>query len=108
MYIYILERLRREVLKGINTYFKEKEISNKKITLTKNSANLQITKYSDICNIIIPFFNEYPILGMKSLDFEDFKKICFIVKKAKADNLKSELFINEIIKIKSGMNLNRK
>ena len=68
-----------EVLKGINTYLKEKDISNKKITLTKNSANLQITKYSDIVNVIIPFFNNYPILGMKSLDFEDFKKVSNII-----------------------------
>lgn len=58
-----------EVLKGISSYFKEKDKLSKKIVLTKNSANLQITKYSDIVNIIIPFFNSYPILGMKSLDF---------------------------------------
>lgn len=94
-----------EVLKGIKTYFKEKEISNKKITLTKNSANLQITKYSDICNIIIPFFNEYPILGMKSLDFEDFKKVSQIIETK--EYLTKPLIYNEIVKIKSGMNLLR-
>ena len=43
---------------------------------------------------------------MKGLDFEDFKKISFIVQ-AK-DHLKSESVFNEIVKIKAGMNLNRK
>ena len=92
-----------EVLKGINTYFKDN--ANKKITLTKNSANLQITKYSYICNIIIPFFNKYPILGMKSLDFEDFKKVSNIIETK--EYLTKPLIYNEIVKIKSGMNLMR-
>jgi len=40
----------------------------------EKSVNLQITKFSDIVNVIIPFFNLYPIAGTKSLDFKDFKK----------------------------------
>jgi len=92
-----------EVLKGIATYLKEKD--NKKIVLSKNSANLQITKYSDIVNIIIPFFNSYPILGMKSLDFEDFKKVSKIIE-TKEYLTKSSMY-NEIVKLKSGMNLAR-
>jgi hypothetical protein len=45
--------------------------TDKKISIFKNSnsASLQITKFSDIFNIIIPFFNKYRILGIKSLDF---------------------------------------
>lgn len=105
-----------DVLRGIANYIfsypnnnlKTEIINIKKIGISEKSANLQISKFSDILNNIIPFFNQFKVIGMKGLDFEDFKKICFIVKKAKADNLKSELFINEIIKIKSGMNLNRK
>ena len=72
--------------------------------MSKNSANLQITKYSDIVNVIIPFFNNYPILGMKSLDFEDFKKVCSIVKSKK--HLTPE-GIKTILEIKSNMNQNR-
>jgi hypothetical protein len=67
---------------------------------------LQISKFADIDNIIIPFFNQYPILGMKSLDFIDFKKACNILKTKK--HLNSPSIFNKIIKIKSGMNLNRK
>lgn len=35
---------------------------------SKNTALLQIKNNSDIENKIIPFFNEFPILGVKSLD----------------------------------------
>ena len=43
---------------------------------------------------------------MKSLDFADFKKACELMKTKKHLNYPSVL--NQIIKIKSGMNLNRK
>ena len=77
----------------------------KKITQSKSSANLQWTKYSDIVNIIIPFFNNFPILGVKSLDFEDFKKVSNIIEKK--EYLTKPSLYNEIVKIKSGMNLAR-
>ena len=105
-----------EVLKAISIYFNEytpwpahahTEVkAEKKVTLTKKSAQLQISKFSDINNIIIPFFNKHPILGMKSLDFIDFKKVCDILKTK--DHLTSTSVFNQIIEIKSGMNLNRK
>ena len=105
-----------EVLKGIATYLKNyntatetppkfKE-SDKKITILEKSVNLQITKFSDIVNIIIPFFNQYPILGVKSLDFLDFQKVCDIIKTK--EHLNSPLGLKQILKIKSGMNQNRK
>lgn len=59
-----------EVLKGLATYLSE----NKKITILKKSVSLQISNFSNITNIILPFFDKYPILGMKSLDYQDFKK----------------------------------
>ena len=43
---------------------------------------------------------------MKNLDFEDFKKACDIIKTK--EHLVSSSAFNEILKIKSGMNLNRK
>ena len=72
----------------------------------EKSVNLQITKFSDIVNVIIPFFNLYPIAGMKSLDFKDFKEVCDIIKTKK--HLTSPNVLNQILKIKSGMNQNRK
>lgn len=76
------------------------------MTLTEKSAQLQISKFSDINGIIIPFFNKHPILGFKSLDFIDFKKVCDILKTK--EHLTSTTVFNQIIEIKSGMNLNRK
>jgi hypothetical protein len=118
-----------EVLKGLATYFKLYNIESstpssasaaiaqrdrgkvtehtKKITISaEKSVNLQITKFSDIVNVIIPFFNLYPIAGTKSLDFKDFKKVCDIIKTK--EHLTSPNVFNQILKIKSGMNQNRK
>jgi hypothetical protein len=97
-----------EVLKGLSAYFKSynTEFTEKKVTVLNKSAHLQISKFSDIVNIIIPFFNKYPIVGMKSMDFIDFKKVCEILKTK--DHLISTSVFNQIMEIKSGMNLNRK
>jgi hypothetical protein len=53
---------------------------------------------------VIPFFTEYPILGIKSLDFEDFKKVAELVKNK--EHLKIDGF-NKIMKIIDRMNLDR-
>jgi LAGLIDADG endonuclease len=34
-------------------------------------VSLTIVKYSDITNLIIPFFKKYPVLGIKQNDFLD-------------------------------------
>ena len=79
-----------EVLKGLcnyfNNYFNKNILSNEKKVYTSekdNSVHLQIANFTDILEKIIPFFDKYPILGIKSLDFEDFKKVCSIVKSKK-------------------------
>jgi hypothetical protein len=53
----------------------------KHIYITENTVTLHITKISVINNIIIPFFDEYYILGYKSLDFLDFKNVSEMVNK---------------------------
>lgn len=55
-------------------------------------------------DIIIPFFETYPIQGTKSLDFADFKKVAEILKKK--EHLTLEGF-NRILEIKAGMNRGR-
>jgi hypothetical protein len=37
----------------------------------KYAVSLTIIKTSDIINIIIPFFKEYPLVGVKLLDYQD-------------------------------------
>jgi len=47
---------------------------------------------------------------MKNLDFEDFKKVCSLLKNKEEFRSSSRLekVFKQIVKIKSGMNLNRK
>lgn len=67
----------------------------------RNVANIEISNYKDLVNIIIPFFNKYPILGSKFLDFEDFCRVAELMKN-KAHLTKEGL--EEIKGIKSKMN----
>ena len=66
---------------------------------------LQIKNCSDIQNKIIPFFDKYPILGVKSLDFNDFKKISKLLENK--EHL-TQSGLNQILDIVDGMNLSRK
>lgn len=69
------------------------------------SAYIHIQKFADIYNIIIPFFENYPIQGLKHLDFLDFKLVAKQIKDKNHLTLEGYL---EIMKIKSNMNQNRK
>ena len=56
----------------------------KKVGISEDkSVHLQIAKFTDINEKIIPFFDKYPIKGVKSLDFEDFKKVCKLIENKK-------------------------
>lgn len=65
----------------------------------------QCTKFSDIYNIIIPFFNQYPIRGVKHKDFLDWVKVAEIFNKGEHLTKKGA---DKIISIKAGMNTGRK
>lgn len=92
----------KELIKAIVTYF-NLDVS-KNIYYSKNSVSLQVTKFSDIIGVIIPFFQKYPIQGLKSLDFCDFFKIANMLKKN--EHVTSKGF-NKIILIKKSRNENR-
>lgn len=36
-----------------------------------SDQDFKVTRFSDITEIIIPFFKNNPVLGVKSLDFKD-------------------------------------
>jgi NRPS condensation-like uncharacterized protein len=74
---------------------------------TKNSVTLQFYKFSDIISKIIPFFDKYQIIGIKSLDFSDFKKVAEIMKAKKHLTSSGGEGFNEILKINSRMNQRR-
>jgi len=70
----------------------------------RNEGSVTVTKFSDIDLKIIPFFKNYPIIGIKALDFEDFYKIGELIKNKKHLTIKG---LEKIEKIKSGMNTKR-
>jgi hypothetical protein len=68
-------------------------------------VSLAIVKYSDITNLIIPFFKKYPVLGIKQNDFSDWCKVAKLMKDG--SHLTNE-GLNLIRTIKEGMNKGRK
>jgi len=71
---------------------------------TRSHASFVVYKFDDILEKIIPFFQKYPLQGVKSLDFEDFVKVAYI--------LKNNVYLTEkdldlILSIKMNMNKKR-
>lgn len=64
-------------------------------------GNYIVSKLSDITEKIIPFFEKHPILGVKCLDFKDF---CIASELIKNKAHLTELGLNQIKKVKAGMN----
>lgn len=64
-----------------------------------------VTGFSDITNVILPFFNKYPLLGCKALDLADFSIVANMMQNK--DHLTEE-GLETIRKIKEGMNKGRK
>lgn len=76
------------------------------ITINESSAIIRftVTKFTDIQNKIIPFFDKYPLMGNKGKDYEDFKKVSDLM--TKKSHLTKE-GLDKILEIKSNMNFNR-
>lgn len=74
------------------------------IKKSDNCGEFVVEKYSDIREKIIPFFDRYCLVGIKLLNFMDFKKVSVLM-----DNKAhlTERGLNEIKAIKSGMNKSR-
>jgi hypothetical protein len=98
----------KDVIVGLFKYLYKyknlKEENTKYIYYTETSVAIQIVKFSDIINIIIPFFDKYSLQGQKRLDYNDFKKVSEIL--SRKEHLNKEGY-NEILRIKKGMNLKR-
>jgi hypothetical protein len=74
------------------------------LVLQQSAVYYVVTKYQDILEKLIPLFDNYPIKGVKALDYSDFKKIVFLMKdKAHL----TEQGLMEIRSIKLNMNLLR-
>ena len=75
-----------------------------KIYLHKEGVHFRVTKYSDLSDKIIPFFQKYSIIGIKALDFKDF---CIAADMMKNKKHLTKEGLDVIHKIKTGMNRGR-
>lgn len=85
------------LIEKINTYF---NCGRTELVRSKYS-NFVVTKFSDIIKTIIPFFENYPILGDKNKDFKKFKKIANLMTSKAHLTPKGVI---KILKLKSKMN----
>jgi hypothetical protein len=74
------------------------------VNLNRNTFDFKVTKFSSLNDIIIPFFEKYPLHGVKAKDFEDFSKTAKLVQNK--THLTAE-GLNKIRNIKAGMNTGR-
>jgi hypothetical protein len=110
-----LHKKDKDLLYGIYDYFsnyfkniffnKYNSRVNKVVGFSKETVSLTISNIKDIGKIIIPFFDLYPILGVKKMDYNDFKSIYNII--ISKDHLTSE-GLAQILKIRDNMNEKRK
>lgn len=76
-----------------------------KINQDTRTVYYVVQKLSDLTDIIIPFFAQYSLQGVKVKDFEDFTRVAKLME-SRAHLTKEGL--EEIRKIKDGMNTLRK
>lgn len=70
----------------------------------KSHGEFRVTDFSDIVNIVIPFFEKYPLHGHKQLDFEDFRCASKII--LSKNHLTAE-GVEDLSAIKKNMNASR-
>lgn len=70
----------------------------------RDLGDFECTKFSDINEKLIPYFDRYPLLGNKALDFEDFKCVVELMKSKAHLSVEG---LEQIRKIKAGMNRGR-
>jgi hypothetical protein len=51
------------------------ELGCGRIEYAESAIVYVVTRFSDITEKIIPFFDKYPILGVKNIDYMDFCKV---------------------------------
>ena len=95
--------INEQLIKNFILYF---ECGQLKFNKTRpNIVDYQVTKLKDITEKIIPFFKKYKIVGVKALDFADWCNAAELMKNKK--HLTKE-GLEQIKKIKAGMNTGRK
>lgn len=76
-----------------------------KPSINRNEYNVSVSNLKDLIEIIIPFFNHYPLYGAKLLDYNDLCKGIYIIKNKGNLSIKS---LNELKSLAYNMNTYRK
>jgi len=71
---------------------------------SNTAFDFRVTKFSDLIEKVIPFFDKYSIVGVKYHDYKDFKRVAELMNNGA--HLTSE-GLEEIRLIKAGMNSGR-
>ena len=90
-----------ELMKRLISFF---ECGRYALRSNKDYGDFLVTTFSDINEKIIPFFQKYKIEGVKAYNFADWCKAAEIIK---AKTHLTEKGLDQIIKIKAGMNKGR-
>nr|ADZ76451.1 LAGLIDADG homing endonuclease [Leptographium truncatum] len=98
----ITQRIRDKIL--IESIVELLNCGRVEVRKSNEACDFTVTSIKEIENYIIPLFNEYPLIGQKLKNYEDFKLI-FDMMKTK-DHLTEE-GLSKIIEIKNKMNTNR-
>ena len=92
-------------IKDIDLIYKLKSFFGEAGTIfipsTRNDARLKITALNDIFNFIIPHFKQYPLHGMKSLDYDLWVQCAELLQSK--EHLQEE-GLNKILSLKSMLN----
>lgn len=91
-----------DLLKSFISYFECGAYSPRS---TEESGVYSVRNFNDIESKIIPFFNKYPLHSNKAKDYQDFLKVAQIIKEKRH---LTQSGLDEVLKIKSGMNTGRK
>jgi hypothetical protein len=75
------------------------------LNLARSTVNFLVTKYTDVSDKVIPFFDKYPLKGAKVSNYNYFKEVSLLM--SKKAHL-TEQGISEIQSIKSKMNILRR
>ena len=71
---------------------------------SQNAVVFRATKFSDLMECLIPFFDKYKIIGVKSEDYQDFKKVAQLMEKKAHLTIEG---LEDIRRIKAKMNRGR-
>lgn len=92
----------KDMLRQIKEYFKCGNINEYKRKNGQHIAYYRVGRIDDLINIIIPFFERYPLRAKKQMDYDIWKSIVYMIR----DKLHlQEKYITKIMEYKSQMNL---